>query len=213
MFPEILSKTAKQSLDTLKKISIFPNAYLAGGTALALQLGHRYSYDLDFFTKDVFDEKLLTQELEETLSEFHLERQEWRTILGYVKDMRFSIFYYKYPLLFPTHDFNGIRIADEKDIAAMKIAAIADRGVKRDFIDLYFLLEVAKALKLGEVLQLYEKKFGKLAQNKVHILKSLVYFEDAEYDAMPQMIQKVDWSLIKKFFEEEQKSVVKKLLA
>lgn len=205
MFPEILSETAKQSLEKLKKISVFQNAYLAGGTALALQFGHRYSYDLDFFTTEKFDEKILTQELEEILSNFRLERQAWRTILGYVGNMRFSIFYYKYPLLFSPHDFNGVRVADAKDIAPMKIAAIADRGAKRDFIDLYFLLATHKTLTLQEALELYEKKFGKLAQNKVHLLKSLVYFDDAEQDASPQMIQKVNWALLKKFFIAEVK--------
>lgn len=213
MFPEILSETAKQSLDKLKGVSVLQSAYLAGGTALALHLGHRYSYDLDFFTTKRFDEKVLTQELGETLSDFRLERQEWRTILGYVGDMRFSIFYYKYPLLFPTHNFSSISIADVKDIAPMKIAAIADRNTKRDFIDLYFILAVQKILTLEETLELYEKKFQKLAQNKVHILKSLVYFDDAEKDAMPQMIQKVQWESVKQFFLEEQKSLSKKLFS
>jgi len=213
MFPEILSQTAKQSLDKLKGISVFQSAYLAGGTALALHLGHRYSYDLDFFTPKRFDEKILTQELGETLSDFRLERQEWRTVLGYVKDMRFSIFYYKYPLLFPAHQFRGIQVADWKDIAAMKVAAIADRGTKRDFIDLYFILARKQILTLHEALELYEKKFGKLTQNKVYILKSLVYFEDAEQDAMPNMIQKVQWDSVKQFFFDEQKSLSKKLLS
>ncbi|HEX9722059.1 MAG TPA: nucleotidyl transferase AbiEii/AbiGii toxin family protein [Candidatus Paceibacterota bacterium] len=212
MFPEILSETAKQSLDTLKEIFVFRSAYLAGGTALALQLGHRYSYDLDFFTQQKFAEKALTQELGETLSDFHLERQEWRTILGFVKDMRFSIFYYKYPLLFPTHEFGGVQVADVKDIAPMKIDAIADRGTKRDFIDLYFLLFVNKIVGLEEAFDLYEKKFGNLAQNKVHILKSLVYFDDAEEDAMPQMIKDVSWDAVKQFFLEQQKTLSQKLL-
>ena len=213
MFPEILSETAKQSLDKLKGVSVFQSAYLAGGTALALHLGHRYSYDLDFFTTEKFNAKILTQELEETLSDFRLEKQEWRTILGYVKDMRFSIFYYKYPLLFPAHNFNGIPVADLKDIAPMKIAAVADRGTKRDFIDLYFLLFVHKIISLEETLSLYEKKFGVLTQNRVHILKSLVYFDDAEENAMPQMIQKVEWPSVKEFFLKEQKSLSKKLLS
>ena len=213
MFPEILSETAKQSLDKLKGIAVFQSAYLAGGTALALHLGHRYSYDLDFFTTKKFDEKILTQELGEMLPDFRLERQEWRTILGCVKDMRFSIFYYKYPLLFSTHNFSDIPVADVKDIAPMKIAALADRGAKRDFIDLYFILAVHKITTLHETLELYEKKFGTLAQNKVHILKSFVYFDDAEEDAMPQMIQKVRWDSVKQFFIEEQKPLSKKLLS
>lgn len=212
MFAKILSETAKQSLDKLTNVSVFRSSYLAGGTALALQLGHRYSYDLDFFTKEKFDERILVQQLAEALDDFHLERQDWRTILGYIKDMRFSIFYYKYPLLFSTNDFNGIPIADVKDIAAMKIAALADRGTKRDFIDLYFILAVHRILKLPETLALYEKKFGKLAQNRIHILKGLAYFNDAEQEALPQMIQEVKWSVVKQFFLEEQKTISKQLL-
>lgn len=213
MFSEILTQTAIQSLDRLKVIPLFQSAYLAGGTALALQFGHRHSYDLDFFTQKKFDEKILIQQLDELLPNFRLERQDWRTVLGYVQDMRFSIFYYKYPLLFPAHEFNGIQIADVQDIAPMKIAAIADRGTKRDFIDLYFILEVHKTLGLLEALGLYEKKFGKLAQNKVHILKSLAYFNDAEQEALPQMIKEVQWASLKKFFLEEQKALSKKLFA
>ena len=100
-----------------------------------------------------------------------------------------------------------------KNLAVKKVAAIAFRGEKRDFIDLYFLLSAHKVVRLEETLDLYEKKFGALAQNKVHILKSLAYFDDAEQEAMPQMIQKVEWSLVKQFFMEEQKSLSKKLLS
>ena len=109
MFPKILSQAAKHSLDQLKTVPLFQTAYLAGGTALALQIGHRYSYDLDFFTSKQFDERILTQQLGELLADFRLD------------------FYYKYPLLFPIHEFYGIQIADVKDIAPMKIAAIAGR--------------------------------------------------------------------------------------
>jgi hypothetical protein len=213
MFPEILSETARRALDRLKTVPLFQSAYLAGGTALALQIGHRYSYDLDFFTQEKFNEQTTSQRLAELLDDFHLERQEWRTILGYVQDMRFSIFYYQYPLLFPAHDFSGIQIADEKDIAPMKIAAIADRGTKRDFIDLYFILAIRKNLGFTEALDLYDKKFGKLAQNKVHIVKSLVYFDDAENDAIPNMLKKVDWDSVKQFFLEEQKTLSTELFS
>ena len=212
MFAEILSKTAQRSLDRLISVPLFASAYLAGGTALALQLGHRYSHDLDFFTAKKFDEKTLVQQLHELLPDFRLEKQEWRTVLGYIKNMRFSIFFYKYPLLFETHTFKGFQIADVRDIAPMKIAALADRGTKRDFIDLFFILEVHKMLKLEETFELYEKKFGKLAQNKVHILKSMAYFDDAKEDAMPHMIEKVEWAVVKRFFLKEQKVIAKKFL-
>lgn len=85
----------------------------------------------------------------------------------------------------------------------MKIAAISDRGTKRDFIDLYFIIKMEKVLSLDEILRLYDKKFGLLKQNKIHILKSLCYFDDAEQEPMPKMLKDVSWKEVKKFFEEE----------
>lgn len=212
MFEKVLSKNAKGALVTIGKIGLFRHFYLAGGTGLALQLGHRYSFDFDFFTQKKFDEERLIQTLKKLLSNFRLERRDWQTILAYIGDVRFSLFFYNYPLLANTHKFLNVNITDIKDIAAMKIAAIADRGVKRDFIDLYFIFEVKKTLTLDEALSLYDKKFKVLAQNKFHILKSLGYFNDAEENTLPQMIEKVDWKKVKDFFIQEQKRLTKKLL-
>ncbi len=211
MFEKVLSKDAKHSLGILGDSGILSSAYLAGGTALALQIGHRYSYDFDFFTTEEFNEEILLQKITKVLNNFRLERKEWRTILGYIGDVRFSLFFYSYPLLFRTHNFSRISIADIKDITAMKIAAIADRGTKRDFIDLYFILAVDKLFSLSDALKLYDRKFKTLNQNKVHILKSLVYFEDAEKDEMPRMIRPVNWEKVKEFFIKEDKKVLQEL--
>lgn len=212
MFEEVLSRDAKKSLDLLGKSGLLKSAYLAGGTALALQLDHRYSYDFDFFTTEKFDEGILVQRISEAFPGFSLERKDWGTILGYLGKTRFSFFFYKYPLLFKTHNFLGINIADIKDIAAMKIAAIADRGIKRDFIDLYFILHETKIITLEKSLKLYDKKFKALSQNKIHLLKSLVYFEDADKDKSPKMIKSIKWQKVKEFFIEEQKRLTKQLL-
>ena len=85
----------------------------------------------------------------------------------------------------------------------MKIAAISDRGAKKDFIDLYFIIKIEKKLTLKECLELYDKKFNTLKQNKIHILKSLLYFEDAEKQAGIKMIKKVEWQEVVKFFIRE----------
>jgi hypothetical protein len=212
MFEKVLSKETKESLAILGKSGLLNDAYLAGGTALALQIGHRVSIDLDFFTPKEFDEKILVQQIQKQLPNFRVEAVSWGTILGYIKRTRFSLFFYKYPLLFPTHQFLSVEIADIKDIAAMKVASIADRGTKRDFIDLYFIIAVKKILTLEEVLKLYDKKFRVLKQNKVHILKSLIYFEDAEKEETPKMLEEVDWNKVKNFFKKEVINLSKKLL-
>lgn len=212
MFEKVLSKKAKESLVLLGKSQLLKDAYLAGGTALCLQFGHRFSYDFDFFTRKEFDAKILVQRIKKLLPDFKLERTAWGTILGYLGKTRFSLFFYNYPLLFKPHDFLKINIVDVKDIAPMKIAAISDRGTKRDFIDLYFIAEIKKILTLEEIFRLYDKKFKFLKENKFHILKSLSYFEDAEKDEMPKMIEKVNWREVEKFFKEETKRFSKILL-
>jgi len=206
MFEQALPGNTKAVLASLEKSEIIQKAYLAGGTALALQLGHRISYDLDFFTKEIFDEKALLPEIKK-IPAFQLEEIAWRTILGRFKDVRFSIFYYEYPLLYPVKQFGMINITDVRDIAAMKIAAIASRGSKRDFIDLYFVCK--EALPLKSVIQIYDKKYKNLATTEMHIMKSLVYFDDAEPEEMPKMIKESDWAEVKKYFENEVRGMFK----
>jgi len=214
VFEKVLSKNAKESLAVLGKSGLMKLAYLAGGTALALQIGHRHSYDFDFFSTREFDEKVFLQKIVRLIPDFQLERKDWRIILGYIGKIRFSYFYYQYPLLFKKMNFSGINIAiaDPRDIAAMKIAALSDRGTKRDFVDLYFIFAEEKIITLPETLKLYDKKFKTLRQNKIHIIKSLSYFEDAEKDEMPKMIKPVNWKKVKEYFITEQKKIANELI-
>jgi hypothetical protein len=205
MFEETVSKNAKNGLAVLGKSGVLKDAYLAGGTALSLQLGHRISLDFDFFTRKKFDAKLVVQKLAHLPVHFELERTTEGTILGYVTQTKFSLFLYTYPLLGSPQKFLGVNVASIKDIAPMKIAAVSDRGTKRDFIDLYCIIAVYKHCTLEEALRFYDKKFKLLHQNKLHILKSLIYFEDAEKERMPRMLKSVDWKDVKRFFETEVK--------
>jgi len=205
MFTKTLFGNTKTALAILGKSHLMDNAYLAGGTACALQIGHRISVDLDFFTPQEFDAEELVRSLK-NIGEFKLDKQSWRTILGEFEKIKFSIFVYKYPVLFPFKSLVGINILDLRDVATMKINAISIRGIKRDFIDLYFICQ--KGVSLKEALSLYDRKYGTLASNIVHIQKSLVYFVDAEMAAMPKMLKKVTWEEVKKFFENEVKKLV-----
>ena len=103
-----------------------------------------------------------------------------------------------------------MQIADLADIAAMKIDAISDRGRKRDFIDLYF---IAKKYSLEKILTFYDQKYKLLKTNRIHIIKSLAYFSDAQNDPMPQMIEKINWQEVKTFFEKEVKKIAKSALS
>jgi len=200
MFDETITKTTKNILALLGKKKILPKGtYLAGGTALALQLGHRRSFDLDFFTDKPFKRREIIQKLGPL--NFKLEQEAWRTILGKFTGIKFSLFYYKYPQIFPYKKFLKINLADLPDIAAMKIDAISSRGKKRDFFDLYFLM---KEFSLEEMLDFYNQKYKALATNRTHVLRSLEYFADADKDDNPEMIKESPpWEEIKGFFKRE----------
>jgi Nucleotidyl transferase AbiEii toxin, Type IV TA system len=103
-------------------------------------------------------------------------------------------------VLYPFESFNGVAVADQRDIACMKISAIASRGTKRDFIDLY---AVAKNYGLPQLLDLFNTKFAQAQYSIVHALKSLVYFEDATKEPMPDMLVRITWEEIEQFFLAE----------
>ena len=204
MSQEILSKKTKTNLEILKKENILRDFYLAGGTGLALQLKHRLSLDLDFFTEKDIDTKILIQKIKK-LGKLSIEKENEDSLIGIFKGTRISFLKYDYPCLFSFKDFQGIKVADFRDIGCMKISAIASRGSKKDFIDLFFICQ--KIIPLEKLLKLFAKKYKGVNYNKIHILKSLVYFEDAEKDPMPKMIIPVSWKEIKKFFKKEVKEI------
>lgn len=209
MFTKTLSKTAQNSLAVLGKSGLLKKAYLAGGSALALWLGHRYSFDFDFFSQEPFNAKDLTEKLTR-LGRFEKNTLSADTLLGTFNSIKFSLFYLKYPLVKKPKLFLNINIADPADIAAMKIAAIVDRGTKRDFIDLYFL--VKEKYSFEEIFGFYNKKYKKISENIYSILKSLQYFADADISETPRMIKKISWEEVKKFFRNETICLARKYL-
>lgn len=197
---EILSKKTKSNLATLNKARVLKKFYLAGGTGLALQLEHRLSLDLDFFAKEDIDTKILIQKLK-NLGKFSIEKEAENTLTGEFKGTRITFLKYDYPLLFPFQDLGNIKVAESRDIGCMKISAISSRGIKKDFVDLFFICQ--KIISLEELLELFKKKYKSVDYNMIHILKSLIYFEDAEKDPIPKMIIPILWEEIKNFFKKE----------
>jgi hypothetical protein len=199
MFTKTLLPDTIRALKLVSNISIVKKSYLAGGTALALHLGHRISIDLDFFTLRIFNEKTLSGELNQ-LPEYREEGTAWRTVWGKVANTKFSLFYYQYPLIKKTIPFENIQMLSKEDIAAMKIHALETRGTKRDFIDLYFL---TKEFTLEQMLKFYDQKYGTLQDHLYIIVRSMNYFTDADIDDMPEMLLPVSWKEVKKFFQNQ----------
>ncbi|MDP3792951.1 MAG: nucleotidyl transferase AbiEii/AbiGii toxin family protein [bacterium] len=192
MHKETLSENTRIVLE--KIVPIVKPFYLAGGTALALLLGHRISVDLDFFSKDTFSVSSLVLKLN-ALGNLKIEDQSETTFNGSLDEVKISFFYYPYPLLFPTKEYNGVALADERDIGAMKVQAISGRGSKKDFVDLFVLL---KKYSLQELFGFFNKKYEKFNYNQLHILKSLSYFYDADTNPEPVYVHPISWTEVKK---------------
>lgn len=196
-----VSETTRKDLEVLVSAGVLERFYLAGGTALAFLLQHRESQDLDFFREDAFNENTLAGSLD-AAGDFSLEKKEVGTVRGMFNKTLVSFFHYPYPLLEEPEVRGGMRLASILDISCMKLDALASRGARRDFIDLYFILQQPK-LSLTGLLELFAKKYASLNFNLLHIKKSLVHFTDAEQEPMPRMIKPAPWPKVKDFFIQE----------
>jgi hypothetical protein len=195
----VIPASTEASLCALRDARLLDRFYLAGGTGLALQFGHRLSLDLDFFAKEQFDEEMLLQRVQ-ALDGFALVAKAPHTLHATVQETKVSFLGYAYPVLFPTNPFLDVAVADPRDIACMKVSAVAGRGTKRDFVDLYLC---AERYGLKEILRLFDQKFAQTNYSRIHILKSLTFFGDAEKDPMPHMLVALDWDTVKQFFLRE----------
>jgi Nucleotidyl transferase AbiEii toxin, Type IV TA system len=196
---EAITAETEETLGGLRERSLLGNAYLAGGTALALRFGHRRSLDLDFFEESLFDEGVLIQRLQ-TMPAFSLVSKALHTVHATIGVTKVSFLGYSYPVLFPAALFLGVPVADPRDVTCMKISAVASRGTKRDFLDLYV---ASQQFGLTDILAWFARKYVQTRYSRTHVLKSLTYFQDAELDPMPDMLVDVDWNELKHFFRRE----------
>lgn len=199
MYEEILLPQTKKLLLRITQNSFPTGFYLAGGTAVALHLGHRRSADLDFFTPIEFMENQWEEKLKKDFN-FKLLKRDWQTLIGYVGEVKISLFVYKYKQINPAESFHQVLIASPADLAAMKLDTIIGRGTKRDFIDIYFL---SQRFTLKTALGFYQKKYGNLEERELMLKKALVFFDEADKEEMPDMLVSADWNGIKKWFVNE----------
>ncbi len=193
MFPEILNSKTKKSLELVGPYSHLNKFYLAGGTALALQFGHRHSIDLDWFTAG----KIINDKLKKDLAKiapYKISAEDTGTVHLVLNHTKLSFLEYPYPLLYKPIKFGAISMADWRDIACMKLAAVSSRGSRKDFVDLYYILE---KISLAKLLKIFHQKYNKTDYNTIHILKSLVYFATADKEASPMMTKKISWPGVK----------------
>ena len=181
-------------LELLTKImasEVFKNFFLVGGTSLALQIGHRFSIDIDMFGNSEIDEFEFTEELS-AFGKVTIIKKSKSIIIYSVNGIKVDFVNYKYPLLEKPIVIENIRMVSDKDIAAMKLNAIAGRGSRKDFIDLFFIL---KKYSLETLIIFYNNKYKD--GSEFMVLKSLTYFDDAENEEMPVMFQEIVWEEVK----------------
>ncbi len=188
-------------LNNLMTEKLFSDFYLVGGTALALQMGHRNSIDIDLFGKATINSDLFIEKVSK-FGKVNILQNSKNILVVKVNNLKVDFVNYKYPVLSETLLEKNIRMFSKTDIAAMKLKAIAGRGSKKDFIDLYFLLN---EFSLEMMLSFYEKKYKE--GSVFMVLKSLTYFEDADIQQQPKMCVEFDWELCKKTIIEQVKAL------
>ena len=211
MYPEAMTPGCRQALALLRGLPFLGGFYLAGGTALALQLGHRISTDLDWFSTSC---RLLTPEREGIRSAlagggaFEVASEQDGMMFTQLTGADVSFIYQPHPLLEPAVEYEGVQLASPTDIGLMKLAAINARGTRRDFIDVYCLREVVS---LGRLLELAPVKYADRPSFLSIAARALAYFEDAEQQPMPRLLVPVRWGEVRAYCEAAARRLARRM--
>lgn len=186
----------RHTLDLLKRIGPAlgeGDFYLAGGTALALRLGHRISVDLDFFHPEGFDPPEVVQLLGSIVGDEPIVLQQTSgSVAVMLSGTKVEILEYRYPLLETVEAHDGIPLCPLSDNTAMKLSALLSRGAKKDFVDLASLLS---RVPLPQMFEWFALKFPSV--EPFALMKSLTWFEDADEDPDPTFLGGQSWSRAK----------------
>ena len=211
---DALTKETKELYQLVKNLAFISDFYLAGGTGLALQIGHRFSADLDFFNSS--PESVNNEQRQAILNILKPEpsiKIIWDkegTFAADWKSIGISFFRLnQHPLVKPPVLIDDIQVASIDEIGAMKLAAILSRGTRKDYIDLYFILHHTSLVHLFEVAAI---KYPHNSAFFTFAVRALAYFDDAESDPMPRMIKQVKWEQVKVYLDEQAIDVGRKQL-
>jgi predicted nucleotidyltransferase component of viral defense system len=202
---EALTKAIKEAYQLVSKLPFISEFYLAGGTGLALQIGHRISIDLDFFSDSpnalVTDQRQAILKILKDDSTLKITWDKEGTFVVTWQNVGVSFFRLtQNPLIAPPYIIDHLKVASIEEIGAMKLAAIVSRGTRKDYVDLYFILQQKNLMQLFEVAS---KKYPYHQAFPAFAIRALSYFEDAESEPQPRMLQEVKWTAIKSFLERQ----------
>ena len=176
--------------------------YLAGGTALALQIGHRRSVDLDFFSETNEVGEQTRQEIIRSLRPLNAQAIEnvGGNLLLLVNNIHLGFFSYRYPLVQDTHQLEDIRLASMADIGLMKCDALITRGGRKDFYDLFY---IAQQIPLEQLLELGGTKYAYYRDFPIAVIEQMIVFDNADRDVQPILFDAIPWQMVKDFFLQE----------
>jgi predicted nucleotidyltransferase component of viral defense system len=200
MYLSILDKKRVHLLKKLEFLEAY-KFYLAGGTALALHIGHRTSLDFDFYTERSFEPRRVREDFDKMFKKVKEIYVADDTLGLEVNNINISFFKYSYPVIKPLEKLEGIYVASMEDISAMKLIAISQRGKRRDFIDMYFLLKI---FGLKKIIEFTKEKYPMF---NIYVgLQGLIYFQDADNDLEKdrfRMIKNINWKEVKNYILKE----------
>jgi hypothetical protein len=192
---DILTERQHEVLSEVAPFAASQGFYLAGGTAVALHLGHRRSDDFDWFSPVSFDPLALAHALRTAARNVEVRSQETGTLHAKASGVKLSFLHYPYPSLHPAISWAeyGFGLASLPDLACTKLAAIASRGARRDFVDIYAMLR--SGLTLDQMMRWYRERYE--MKDVGHVLFSLSYFDEADAQDAPEMFWKTAWEEMK----------------
>ena len=196
-----------RTMDLLRHLASQPclkNFRLVGGTSLALQIGHRLSVDLDFFS-DVKNDMIQIEDELLQLPDIRLKSKSSYALFFDIEKVKLDVLNYSYPSIAPAIELENIKLAHKDDITAMKLKTIMNRGAKRDFYDIYFLLN---DYSFEQMFQLFDKKYSNI--ELAAIVRSLGYFEDADIQENPVLLKEksLTWEKVKQTIIEETRKLL-----
>jgi hypothetical protein len=202
---ETITPSMRKIMMVFGKSQIAEHFYLAGGTALSLQIGHRLSVDLDFFSPDL-DIPSVTETLRASLEKHSpiLADSAWGNLVFVAEKVRVGFYGYGYPLIEPLSQAEGVSLASITDIGLMKLDALMARASRKDFHDLY---AICQRMPLRNLLDVAQIKFAHVRDFEAQAVRHLVYFERADQETPVPLIEEVSWEHVKEYFQNQAKNL------
>jgi predicted nucleotidyltransferase component of viral defense system len=210
-YEEAITANCQKSLNFLSQQDFIREFYLAGGTALALQIGHRISQDLDWFSQSqtmLTPKRIQIRKALAVNNNFEVISEQDGMLFARLIDTDVSFIYQHHPLLEPTVEYQSVQLASPTDIGLMKLAAINARGTRRDFVDIYCLRDI---ITLDQLLELVPQKFSDRPNFLAVTARALSYFEDAEQQPMPRVLVDIQWKDVRHYCEDAARRLGRRL--